>query len=45
MRAADQPAQALTIPPPPGEPPDPAQMATLAAEHGIEILGPPGIPS
>ena len=45
MRAAGQPAPALTIPPPPTEAPDPAQMASVAGEYGIEILGPPGIPS
>ena len=45
MRAAGQPAPALVIPPPPGEPPDLAQMTSLAAQYGVEILGPPGIPS
>jgi quercetin dioxygenase-like cupin family protein len=45
VRAAAAPAGALTLPPPPAEPPDPAQMAALAAEHGIEILGPPGLPA
>jgi quercetin dioxygenase-like cupin family protein len=45
MRAAGEPAQSLTLPPPPSEPPDPAQLAALAAEVGIEILGPPGIPN
>jgi hypothetical protein len=45
MRAVGEPAQALTIPPPPSEPPDPAQLATIAAEYGQEILGPPGIPA
>jgi len=44
MRAAGEPATALTLPPPPAEPPDPATLAALAAEHGVEILGPPGIP-
>jgi quercetin dioxygenase-like cupin family protein len=44
MRAAAEPAATLTIPPPPAEPPDPATLAALAAEHGVEILGPPGIP-
>jgi quercetin dioxygenase-like cupin family protein len=44
MRAAAEPAGALTLPPPPAGPPDPARLAALAAEHGIEILGPPGIP-
>ena len=28
-----------------GQPPDPAQLAALAAGYGIEILGPPGIPA
>jgi quercetin dioxygenase-like cupin family protein len=45
MRAAGEPAQSLTLPPPPAEPPDPARLAALAAEVGIEILGPPGIPN
>jgi quercetin dioxygenase-like cupin family protein len=45
VRALGQPAQELVIPPPATEPPDVAAMATLAAEYGIEILGPPGIPA
>jgi quercetin dioxygenase-like cupin family protein len=45
VRAGAEPAQELIIPQPPSEPPDPAQMAALAAEYGIEIVGPPGIPS
>jgi quercetin dioxygenase-like cupin family protein len=45
IRAVGEPAQALTIPPPPSEPPDPAQLATIAADYGMEILGPPGIPA
>lgn len=45
VRAVGEPAQALTIPPPPSEPPDPAQLASMAAEYGVEIVGPPGIPS
>jgi quercetin dioxygenase-like cupin family protein len=44
MRAAGEPAASLTIPAPPSAPPDPAQMAAVAAEYGLEILGPPGIP-
>lgn len=44
-RAVGEPAQSLTIPPPPSEPPDPSQLAAVAAEYGIEILGPPGIPA
>lgn len=45
VRALGQPAQELVIPSPPTEPPDVAAMAALAAEYGIEILGPPGIPA
>jgi quercetin dioxygenase-like cupin family protein len=45
VRALGQPAQELVIPPPATEPPDVAAMAALAAEYGIEILGPPGIPA
>jgi hypothetical protein len=45
MRTCAEPARALTLPPPPDSPPDPAQLAALAAEYGIEIIGPPGIPS
>jgi quercetin dioxygenase-like cupin family protein len=45
MRTVAVPAQALTLPPAPSEPPDPARLAAVAAEYGIEILGPPGIPA
>jgi quercetin dioxygenase-like cupin family protein len=45
VRALGQPAQELVIPPPATEPPDVAAMTALAAEYGIEILGPPGIPA
>jgi hypothetical protein len=45
VRAAGEPAQRLAIPPAATEPPDPARLAALAAEYGIEILGPPGIPA
>ncbi|MCB0829077.1 MAG: quercetin 2,3-dioxygenase [Solirubrobacterales bacterium] len=44
MRAGGEPAERLEIPPAPTEPPDIAAMSALAAEYGIEILGPPGIP-
>jgi quercetin dioxygenase-like cupin family protein len=44
IRAASEPAQSLTIPPPPSEQPDPAPLIAAAAEYGIEIIGPPGIP-
>jgi quercetin dioxygenase-like cupin family protein len=45
MRALSEPAQALTLPPPALQPPAPELMIATAAEYGIEILGPPGIPA
>ncbi len=45
VRALAEPAERLEIPPAPGAPPDMTAVAKLAAEHGIEILGPPGIPA
>ncbi|HEY4429061.1 MAG TPA: quercetin 2,3-dioxygenase [Solirubrobacteraceae bacterium] len=45
VRAAGEPAPTLTIPPPPTEPPDLNGLTALAAEYGIEMIGPPGIPS
>jgi len=45
VRAFAQPADAVVIPPPATEPPDVAAMSRLAAVYGVEILGPPGIPS
>jgi quercetin dioxygenase-like cupin family protein len=44
MRTCAEPAQSLTLPPPASAPPDPGQLAAIAAEYGLEILGPPGIP-
>ena len=44
MRALAEPARTLEIPPPAGEPPDLERLVALAADYGIEILGPPGIP-
>jgi quercetin dioxygenase-like cupin family protein len=44
MRTLAEPAQARTLPPPASEPPDFERLAATAAEYGIEILGPPGIP-
>ncbi|WP_214368745.1 quercetin 2,3-dioxygenase [Pseudonocardia sp. H11422] len=38
------PAAELTLPPEGAAPADPARLATVAAEYGIEILGPPGLP-
>jgi hypothetical protein len=45
MRLGAEPAKALTLPPPPLGPPDVERLGVLAAEYGIDILGPPGIPS
>jgi quercetin dioxygenase-like cupin family protein len=44
VRAVGRPAEQLTVPPPPSEPPDPEPLIAAAAQQGIEILGPPGIP-
>jgi hypothetical protein len=33
------------MPPVPAAPPDMAPVLQAAADHGIEILGPPGIPA
>jgi quercetin dioxygenase-like cupin family protein len=44
VRAVGEPAKELVIPPPPDGPPDMEKMTALAAELGVEILGPPGIP-
>lgn len=45
IRTLSQPAQALTLPPASIEPPALETMMAAAAQHGIEILGPPGIPA
>jgi quercetin dioxygenase-like cupin family protein len=45
MRAAGEPAARLEIPPPATEPPDVAALSAAAAEFGIEITVPPGIPA
>lgn len=45
MRSGAEPAGALTLPPPPSGLPEVQRMATLAAKYGIDILGPPGIPT
>ncbi|HMS61706.1 MAG TPA: quercetin 2,3-dioxygenase [Solirubrobacteraceae bacterium] len=44
MRALSAPAEDRVLPPSTIQPPDPAVMMATAAEYGIEILGPPGIP-
>jgi quercetin dioxygenase-like cupin family protein len=45
VRALSEPATALTLPPASVQPPSAEHMTAVAAEYGIEILGPPGIPS
>jgi mannose-6-phosphate isomerase-like protein (cupin superfamily) len=45
MRALCEPATRPEIPAARTAPPDMAAMRQLAADHGIEILGPPGIPA
>ena len=45
VRELSEPATELVIPPPVTEPPDMGAMVAKAAEYGIEILGPPGIPA
>jgi quercetin dioxygenase-like cupin family protein len=45
MRAAAEPAGRCALPDPPSAPPDIAWLTALAADYGIEILGPPGIPA
>lgn len=45
MRAVGEPAQRLEIPPPATEPPDVAALTAAAAQFGIDIIGPPGLPA
>lgn len=45
VRAMGEPAMTPTIPPPAAPPSDLAPLVAAAAEYGIEILGPPGIPT
>lgn len=44
VRSLAQPAQTLTLPPSTSRPPPPEKLAAAAADYGIQILGPPGIP-
>lgn len=44
IRALATPAAAREIPPAPTAPPDMEPVLRAAADHGLEILGPPGIP-
>ena len=45
LRPLAQPAQQLVIPPGASDAPDMQRLVDTAAEQGIEILGPPGIPA
>jgi hypothetical protein len=45
VRELSVPAEALTLPPAHVEPPAPDVMMAAAARYGLEILGPPGIPT
>ena len=45
VHAMSEPAGELALPPASVQPPGPERMTAVAAEYGIEILGPPGIPS
>jgi quercetin dioxygenase-like cupin family protein len=45
VRAAGSPAESLTLPPDSADRPSPERLTEIAAEFGIEILGPPGIPA
>jgi quercetin dioxygenase-like cupin family protein len=45
IRTLGAPAPVAEIPPLPAAPPDMAPVLQAAADHGIEILGPPGIPA
>lgn len=45
VRALAERAPAAEMPPAADGPPDMAFVAQKAAEHGLEILGPPGIPA
>jgi mannose-6-phosphate isomerase-like protein (cupin superfamily) len=42
VAAAGEPAAELTLPPPDRPAPDVEWLTALAAEHNIEVLGPPG---
>jgi quercetin dioxygenase-like cupin family protein len=45
LRALSEPAESLTLPSGSVEPPAMDAMMAVAAEYGLEILGPPGIPA
>jgi hypothetical protein len=41
VAAVGEPTTEITLPQPPEKPPDLSRLSTLAAEHGIQLLGPP----
>jgi hypothetical protein len=45
VRALAEPAPGPELPPGPPTPPDMELVMKTAAEYGLEILGPPGIPA
>jgi quercetin dioxygenase-like cupin family protein len=45
IRELSIPAESLTLPPASVQPPAMDAMIAAAAKHGIELLGPPGIPT
>jgi quercetin dioxygenase-like cupin family protein len=45
LLALSEPAPTLTLPPASDDPPPVEAMIAAAAEYGLEILGPPGIPA
>jgi quercetin dioxygenase-like cupin family protein len=45
IRTLGTPAPVAEIPPAPTAPPDMEPVLRAAADHGLEILGPPGIPA
>jgi quercetin dioxygenase-like cupin family protein len=45
VRALSVSADSLTLPPASVQSPSPEHMTAVAAEYGIDILGPPGIPA
>jgi hypothetical protein len=45
VRTPSEPAQSPSVAPASAEPPAPDVLMAAAAEYGIEILGPPGIPA
>ena len=45
VRAGSVPAEALTLAPASAHVPSPEELTAIAAEYGIEVIGPPGIPA